>query len=242
MSDELENVVQEFPQEPVQEPAKVEAKPEEKTKDQEAKEKSLRDLRERAEAAERRARDLEQYVQQQQQPRQVRQEEDEDDIEIKDDDFIEGKHFKKYVKNLKKELINTKKQIAEFNQQTAVSTAEVRLKSQFNDFDSVVTKDNLERLATAKPSLYRTIMANQDIYDRGYVAYEMIKNAGFAEDYSQQDQRIEQNKAKPRSSSTAAPQASESPLSRAGDYDRRVLTEERKEQLRRQVEEAKRNR
>lgn len=240
MSDELEQV-QEVQGQEVEKPIE-EKKPEVQQETQ--KEQNLRILRERAENAERRAAEMEQYLRSSQQPQQQQvPEEDNDELDIKDDDFIEGKHLKKYVKSLKKELKEAKKQFVDYNQQTALATAEVRLKSQFNDFDNVVTKDNLEKLAATKPALYRTIMANQDIYDRGYVAYEMIKSANIgAEDYSKQEKRIEENRNKPRSASTAAPQTSDNPLTRVGDYDRRVLTEERKEQLRRQVEEAKRNR
>ena len=39
-----------------------------------------------------------------------------------------------------------------------------------------------------------------------------------------------------------APQTADTPLAKVGDYDRRILTEERKAEIRRQVEEAKRNR
>ena len=53
------------------------------------------------------------------------------------------------------------------------------------------------------------------------------------------DKKIEANKMKPKSSSTAGTQTPESPLSRIGDYDRRVLTEEQKEFYRKQVADAK---
>jgi hypothetical protein len=56
------------------------------------------------------------------------------------------------------------------------------------------------------------------------------------------DKRIEQNKNKPRSIANVAPQTGDTPLTKVGDYDRRILTEERKAEIRRQVEEAKRNR
>lgn len=122
----------------------------------------------------------------------------------------------------------------------AMNQAEMRLKNQFTDFDSVVTKENLEKLAAQKPSLYRTIISSPDVYDKGYTAYEMIKSSGIiADQYQELDRRVEDNRAKPRSAANAAPQSGETPLARVGDYDRRVLTEERKDQLRRQVELAK---
>ena len=117
----------------------------------------------------------------------------------------------------------------------------MRLKSQFNDFDSVVTKENLDKLASQKPSLYRSILSNPDLYDKGYTAYEFIKNSDILSgQYQEIDRKVEENRSKPRSAANVAPQSGDTPLARVGDYDRRILTEERKDQLRRQVEEAKR--
>ncbi len=209
------------------------------------KDTSMRILRERAEAAERRSLELERMVQmnmsQQSQSNNKMQIDDEDDFDINDDTYIEGKHLKKYVRNLKQELKNTKKQFEEYNQQNSMHQAEMRLKTQFNDFESVVSKENLERLQQQKPALYRTILANSDIYDKGYVAYELIKNSGILTDqYQELDRKVEENRSKPRSAANAAPQSGDTPLARVGDYDRRILTDERKDQLRKQVEEAKR--
>lgn len=205
------------------------------------KESNFRILRERAEAAERRSQELERMIHLNQQQPQPKVEED-DDMDINDDTYIEGKQLKKYVKKLKQELKETKKTFEEQNQRNAITQAEIRLKSQFTDFDAVVTKDNLSKLADQKPALYRSIMANQDIYDRGYTAYEMLRNSGYINEYAQTDKRLEDNRSKPRSAANANPQTGETPLARVGDYDRRVLTEDRKDQLRRQVEEAKKNR
>jgi hypothetical protein len=209
------------------------------------KESNMRILRERAEAAERRSLELERIVQMnmsQQQPAKMQLiENDDDDFDVSDDTYIEGKHLKKYVKSLKQELKNTKRQFEEYNQQNALTQAEIRLKNQFSDFDSIVTKDNLDKLASQKPSLYRTILSNPDVYDKGYAAYELIKNSGIISDHYQDlEKRVEENKFKPRSAANASPQSGETPLARVGDYDRRILSEERKDQLRRQVEEAKR--
>jgi len=209
------------------------------------KETSMRILRERAEAAERRSLELERMVQmnmsQNQQSNKMQLVDDEDDFDLSDDTYIEGKHFKKYVRNLKQELKNTKKQFEDYNQKQAQYQAEIRLKSQFSDFDSVVCTENIEKLREQKPILFRTIMANPDIYDKGYAAYEFIKNSGIlSNEYQELDRRVEENKSKPRSAANASPQSGDTPLTRVGDYDRRILTEDRKDQLRRQVEEAKR--
>jgi hypothetical protein len=227
---------------PEQEQA-VQAKP---AQQEGQKEANMRILRERAENAERRSAELERMVQMnmsQQQSNKIQIDDgDDDDFGVSDDTYIEGKHLKKYVKNLKQELKNTRKQFEEYNQQNALNNAEMRLKTQFNDFDSVVTKENLEKLNQQKPALYRTILANADVYDKGYAAYEFIKNSGIvADQYQEIDRRVEENRSRPRSAANAAPQSGDTPLTRVGDYDRRILTEERKDLLRRQVEEAKRN-
>jgi hypothetical protein len=220
-------------------------KPQQTSSQDSQKEVNMRILRERAEAAERKSQELERMIQMNmsQQQSTKMQIEDEDDFDVSDDTYIEGKHLKKYVKELKRELKNTKKQFEDYNQQAAMTNAEIRLKNQFNDFETVVNKENLEKLAAQKPALYRTILANQDIYDKGYTAYELIKHSGIINDvYQELDRKVEENRSKPRSAANVSPQTGDTPLTRVGDYDRRVLTEDRKDQLRRQVEEAKRNR
>jgi hypothetical protein len=219
-------------------------KPQQTVAQDSQKEANMRILRERAEAAEQRSRELERMMQMnmsQQQTSKMQIEED-DDFDMSDDTYVEGKHLKKYVKNLRQELKNTKKQFEEYNQQSSLNNAEMRLKNQFGDFDVIVTKENLEKLSAQKPSLYRTILANPDVYDKGYAAYEFIKNSGISNgQYQELDRKVEENRTKPRSAANAAPQSGDTPLARVGDYDRRILTDERKDQLRRQVEEAKRN-
>lgn len=221
--------------------------PQQNTAQESQKEANMRILRERAESAERRSVELERMVQmnmsQQQQTTKMHVvDNDDDDFDVSDDTYIEGKHLKKYVKSLKQELKNTKRQFEEYNQQNALTQAEMRLKNQFNDFDIIVTQDNLRKLEAQKPALYRTILSNPDVYDKGYAAYEFIKNGGILDNqYHELEKRVEENRSKPRSAANAAPQSGDTPLARVGDYDRRVLSEDRKDQLRRQVEEAKRN-
>ena len=245
MVDELSQVAEHLY--PVEQEQKIEnnTKPQDSVQESQ-KETSMRILRERAEAAERRSLELERMMQQnmsQQQANKIEVTNDDDDFDISDDTYIEGKHLKKYVKNLKQELKNTKKQFEEYNQQNALTQAEIKLKNQFSDFDNVVNKENLEKLQHQKPVLYRTILANTDIYDKGYAAYELIKSSGIiADQYQELDKKVEENKAKPRSAANASPQSGDTPLTRVGDYDRRILSEDRKDQLRRQVEEAKRYR
>jgi hypothetical protein len=242
MSDELNKVLADntFPQDSApSQPSQQEVEAQREAQ----KEASHRVLRERAENAERRAQELERMVQMnmsQQQPTKMQLSDDEDDFNLGDDSYVEGKDLKKYVKTLKQEIKNTKKQFEEYHQQNALTQAELRLRAKYSDFDNVVTKENLEKLATHKPSLYKAIYASADIYDRGDIGYELIKSSGILQSqYPEIDKKLEDNRNKPRSSANVSPQSSDTPLSRVGDYDRRILSEDRKEQLRRQVEQAK---
>lgn len=206
-----------------------------------SKEYNLRIMRERMESIERENQEYKRILQQQQQP----VEKDDLDDDVEDDSFIEAKQYKKNIRNIQKDLKETKKLLEENTRNNELNSAQVSLKAQFNDFDDVVTEENLKKLSDSQPVLYRTLLAAGNIYDRGYSAYAIIKNGNISKkdsQYSNQDKRLEENKAKPRAIGNASPQAGDTPLSKVGDYDRRILTEERKDQLRKQVEEAKRYR
>jgi hypothetical protein len=207
------------------------------------KESNIRTLRERAEAAERRARELEYTMQQNMTQQKTTKMElvDDDDFHIDDDSLVEGKHFKKLYKKQSQELKEIKKLLEENTSKSTASNAEWRLKTQYTDFDSVVNEENIRKLASLKPALYRSMLSNPDLYDKGESAYDMIKSLVLTDKYSAQDKRIEENKSRPRSAASAGGQSGETPLAHIAEYDRRTLTEERKAQIRRMVQEAKMN-
>lgn len=243
MSDELiqDQVINELHKDPAFDQDKKDQRVEEKKEEapkESAREYNIREMRRRLEESERRAKDLEEQIKQQRNsPQQQAQSADSDDINIGDEDLIEGKHLKKYVSNTIKKY---ELRLEEMAQQSATSAAENRLKSQYQDFDSVVSEENIKNLAALYPEDYRSLTSNPDIYAKGKTAYNMIKRYGIVESaYEDVDRRLSENKTKPRAAASISPQSSDTPLARVGDYDRRVLTEERKEQLRRQVEEAK---
>jgi hypothetical protein len=188
------------------------------------KELNFRALRERAEKAERKLADIEaakapQYAAPQ----------DEDDFGIDDDSLLEGKHLKKYAQSIKKDLKATKDQLAQLNNMNA----ETRLRAKHPDLDEYVTPENIERLAQEKPSFYRSLMANPDLFDKGDAICDAIKTfIAKPKDYKDQDKKIADNKLKPRSSSVAGPAANETSLARFGEYDRRILSETDKQRIR----------
>lgn len=243
MFEELEqDKVQSFDQAPVEdtptEPAKESP---EAAKVETPKEQNIRLLRERAERAEREVAEYKKNMEQMkerkveyEQPKVVHQSDD-DEFNIDDDSYVEAK----YVKQLRKEVKETRKQLQEMNQMSQISHAEMRLKSEFPDIMDVVTPSNIQDLKAVRPDIYENLMYNPDMYKRGKLMREAIKDNVMSDKYESQDKRIEDNKTKPRSSATVPTQQSETPLTRVGDYDRRVLTEARKEQLRIQVAESK---
>ncbi len=243
MSDELiqDQVMNELHKDPAfgkdTQEQKVEEKKEEAQKES-PKEYNMRQMRERLEASERRAKDLEEQMKQRSAiPQQQTQSQESDDIQIGDEDLIEGKHLKKYVSST---IQKYERKLEEMERRSAEVAAENRLKAQYQDFDSVMNEENFKNLATLYPEDYRSVVSNPDIYSKGKTAYNMIKRYGIVENaYEDVDRRLSENKNKPRAAASISPQSSDTPLARVGDYDRRTLTEERKEQLRQQVAEAK---
>jgi hypothetical protein len=213
-----------------------------------SKEQNHRILRERAESAERRLRELEQQMRssRQEAPQKQRYEiVEEDEFDIDDDSYVEGKQVKKLLKKMDQKLRQTTQQFEQLNQANAVKYAETNLKAQFADFDSVVTEENLQKLSKSKAPLFRSIMANPDLYDRGYSAYEAIKAAGITTSYEEPEAKPEPRRRIPGSAGSAPAQSAETPMMRMGDYqnsDRRVLSPERKAEIMRQVYQAKMNR
>ena len=194
------------------------------------REYNFRVMRERAEQAERRAQELERSIQQQQRP--------EPEESYDPDSFIEGKTFSKHVssvKEMRKKQEELEKEIASFK----ATTSEAQLRMKYNDFDRIVNEESMQRLAAEKPFLFKGLLLNKDVRDFGEAAYDLIKTYVQPTKYEAQDKRIEENKAKPKSSSTISPQPTDSPLARVGDYDRRILSESQKDELYREMMDAK---
>lgn len=219
-----ENEIVEQTQEVVEPPVVVEPERKEQI--------NWREMRDRLEEAERRNKKLEEAI------NFRKQEEPEEQFDFDDDALIDGKHIKKVVSKLNKELKETKKQLAEFHEKSTLTTAEIRLNS-LDRFKDVVSEDNLRRLAQLHPEDYTSIMSNPDVYSRGKTAYNMIKFYGIEKSNPEIDKKITENTQKPRSVSNASPQKTNTPLATIGEYDRRVMSEDRRLQILRDLEELK---
>jgi len=197
--------------------------------------KSWRDLRAKAERIERERDEAMRRVQELEAKRNNIVEEE--DIRLGDDDIAEGKHLSKLNKKIKA----LQEEVHGYKQQSSMVATEVRLKTQYPDFDKVVTKENIESLRDMYPEIAQTLNAGSDLYATGVSAYTMIKKLGIqGEDVYQAEKAIaHRNAAKPRPIASVAPQQGDSPLSKANAFAN-GLTDELKEQLRREMFEARR--
>ncbi len=225
---EASTVVQETTQE-VQQPQQPAPAPETKA------EVNLRIMRERWEAAEREknelANRLKQWEEQQRKAQPYNNYQAETptssnfNIAIDDDALVDGK----VAKTLAQQIQQTQRELQEARQQAAITMAETYAAQRFPDFKSIVTEENLKNLQALHPDDFHSIMANPDPKSRFVTAYNMIKNYGVSENESQYiTKRIEDIKAKPKQAASAGASIPDNPLSRVGDYDRRILSKEQK--------------
>lgn len=158
-----------------------------------------------------------------------------DELNIKDDELAEGKHLQKLKTTIKK-LEAKQKQL---EQQSYTNSAEVRLRAQYNDFDKVMTLENIRLFSAAYPELAKSINASNDLYDKAVSAYTLIKRFGIHDEqpYIGDKNRALENIAKPRPTASVSPQKGDSPLEHANVFAN-GLTKELKEKLRKEMAEA----
>jgi hypothetical protein len=232
------------PQEPVQEQPEVLQQETQESVQQESQETPqqmrFREMRERVKQVERERDDALRIAKEihnlKQAQAQVPQEDDEN-IGIGSEDYVEGKHLKQLYKEVKR----LKQEVNQYQQQNYSSTAEVRLKSEFPDFERVVTKENIEMLAQLYPPIAQTLRSSNDLYSTGYSAYTLIKQ--FNIDQSQQNnlEKIQKNLQKPRSIQSISPQIGDTPLAKANAFAN-GLTDDLKKQLIKEMEQSRKQR
>jgi hypothetical protein len=164
------------------------------------------------------------------------------DIEIGDDDLVEGKHLKQYVQQMQRQMNATKQQYAQQAATAYNASLEVQIKSQYPDFDQVVSQANLKDLAALYPELAATLNTSPDLRTQAVSAYTMIKNLGIDQDqgdpYMADKEKIKKNAAKPRPSNSVTPTHG-SPLAQAGAFSGE-LTPALRKQLQTEMEQFRR--
>jgi len=227
----------EVPQEETQETLVQETQPaQEKPQDTAAiPQESFKQLRDKAEKAERERDELYRKLKAYESAQSNTTDED---INIGADELAEGKHLNKVQQKIKK----LEAKINQYEQQSTNLSVEAKLRNQYPDFEQVVSKDNLDLLSASYPEVYNTLRESQDIYSKAVSAYTMIKKLGIMpqDTFKEEKEIIQRNTAKPKPLASVSPQQGDSPLSRANAFAN-GLTDELKAQLRKEMEEARRN-
>ncbi len=218
----------------------VQTQPEQSKVEKQAPSESWKILRDKAQKAEQRAQELEQALLQAQAQKQAelqQEPQESQDISIEEDALVEGKHLKKVNKQIK----NLEDQLKYYQQQSSLNSTEAKLKSQYPDFDKIVSKENLENLRTVYPEIAATINSSPDLYNKAVSAYTMIKKLGIMQEdlYVEDKAQAQKNAAKPKPLVSVSPQQGDSPLSRANAFASGKLSDELKKSLWREMEEAR---
>lgn len=201
---------------------------------------NIRELREKAYRSEMLERELQEYKRREQEMRKPAPQEEEDyNINLAPDDLAEGKHLTKVDKKVKK----LEEQIRTYQQQTEMLSIESKLKSQYHDFDSIVSQANLNALEYAHPDLFATIQSSNNLYSKAVTAYTMIKqlNIGGTDGLEATRAKAQLNASKPKPVSSIAPQQGQGALSKANAFES-GLTEELKKQLIKEMVDARKDR
>jgi len=186
-------------------------------------------LREAREKAERERDELKRQLEAARAPKPEPIQQPVQDYVLGEEEMVEGRHLSKYdrdIKALREELQRTR-------QEASIASVENKLKAQYNDFDSIVNKENLEVLQRIHPEIAATIQNSPDLYNKAVTAYTLLKRLGISGSVAQKEQAAvaHNNATKPRPLASAAPEANtDSPLENANVFAT-ALTDERKREV-----------
>jgi DNA repair exonuclease SbcCD ATPase subunit len=134
------------------------------------------------------------------------------------DDLVEWRQVERELKRRDEENERYRKQME-------MASVEARLKSQFPDFDSIVSSENINRLNMEEPELAKSIGSNQDPYTQAVAAYRAIKRISPSHDaYRDEKEKITKNNSKPRPSNAT----SKSPLTNANAFGKGLTAEQKR--------------
>lgn len=238
-----------------QEVEQVEASPEENPVQEEKQDqpkqswKELRDKAERADKAEKERDEAlrilkaieQEAMRYQQQAPPVETQEEEADYNLGDDELVEGKHLKKMLSKEQKRLKQLEENLLRQQRYSQENAIHAQLKSKYDDFDQVLTAENIAALRDTKPSLAKSLALNPDLYEKAVDTYSLIKDLGIYRPdlYSKEKEIAQRNASKPRSLNSIAPQQGDSPLSQANAFANGLTPELKKKLYAEMLEKAK---
>ena len=235
--EEKTGVVEEIPQvdpqtevaDAAQETKKAEAFAKKKSDDDQ--DRNWKEARRVQEEQKRRIREQEELIQRLQGPKPAQNDDDLD--KLGDEDIVTKGQAKKLAAKMAEEIAQR------VIQQRENSTVEERLNTKFQDFNQVVTTENIELLKETEPELAMSLAHNTDPYSQGIAAYKLLKRLGIgAEEVSKEPVREKQkaiaNSQKPLSVNAVT---KTSAIGNAHMFEN-GLTEELKKSLRKEMAQA----
>lgn len=160
---------------------------------------------------------------------------EDEDVGGSDDDLIDKKSFRK---GLERERKKFSEELRKQQSQMEAKLAEDRLRMMYPDIESVLSAENIDTFRNIEPDMARTISASTDPYGKAVSAYKMIKKLGIHQD-PHDATLVQKNLSKPRPAASVAATQGDSPLTKAHEYGS-GLTEERKRQLWKEMQDATR--
>ncbi len=160
---------------------------------------------------------------------------EDDSLGIEDDDLAEGKHLNKLDKKIK-DLDKAQKDFQKTIAEEKLALVPAQLRAKFDDFDEVVSEENIEKLKKLEPEMYRSLREPGDVYTKGVTAYKTLLAMGIVkkDNYKSQKEDVHNNHKKPVSTQAIRGQG---PLSEANQFQK-GLTPELKKQYQEEMAEA----
>lgn len=197
---------------------------------------NMKDLRRQIQEANERADQARRYAYEVEQKYKQNQTTEDFEIHGEDDALTEVKQLKKIDKKHAKsneDMRNEIKNLKEYIDEQFV-------RNKYPDIEELTNDENVKKFSRQNPALYRSIMANPSLRDRGEVLAEQIKGMLKGENkYQEEDRRVAELKSKPKSVSSVAPAASISPIAAYDPNVRIILSTDEKKEVMRQAAEMK---
>lgn len=194
-------------------------------------ERNWREARRKMQDLERRTQDQEDVIRRLQQQQAPNNAVDDDLAKLSDDDIVTAKQARSLAQKMARQVAD------EAIKQREAQTVEERVKNRFSDFDTIVTRENIDQLKQQDPELAASLYAlADDPYAQAVAAYKLLKKTGVGDMSKSQPQKAKaiENSRKPVSVQSVT---KTSAISQAHNFEN-GLTPELMKQLQREMEEA----
>jgi hypothetical protein len=168
---EEQEVAQAVPTAESNDSAEEKQKAETFAKKSEDQDRNWKETRRKMQELERKAKEQEELIAQLKSPPKAAQEDELD--KLGDEDIVTKGQARKLAAKMAEEIASR------VIKERENATVEDRLSSKFNDFNQVVTRENIELLKETEPELAMSLAQNTDQYSQGVAAYKLLKRLGI---------------------------------------------------------------